>query len=86
MFIAMYDADAGRIDFPYFHDQGVRRSNDPIPLGTGLTSHVIRTRAPLRLANGQEAEALGALLPDPDPSAVMPLRTSRANPGSASRS
>ena len=26
MFIATYDADAGRIDFPYFYDQGVRRT------------------------------------------------------------
>ena len=68
MFIATYDAGAGRIDFPYFRDQGVRRTTGSLTFGPGLTSHVIRTRAPLRLANGREADALGAIEPDADPS------------------
>src|SRR6185436_15713995 len=69
MFIAMYDEPAGRIEFPYFRDQGVRRTTSSLEFGPGLTSHVIRTRAPLRLASAKDLPQLGAILPDRDPDA-----------------
>jgi signal transduction histidine kinase/CheY-like chemotaxis protein len=48
-FIALLDASAGVIHFPYYLYQGERLGTDPLPLGTGLTSQVIRTRQPLVL-------------------------------------
>ena len=61
MFIAMYDHDTQLITFPYEIDEGKRLQTESFNLGPGLTSIVIRTRAPLRIGRGEEADALGAI-------------------------
>ncbi|HEY3524038.1 MAG TPA: GAF domain-containing protein, partial [Candidatus Limnocylindrales bacterium] len=59
--ITTYDEATGRIAFPYALEEGKRHQDEPLRFGEGLTSQVIRTRKPLRIANGAEAEALGAV-------------------------
>ncbi|MDP9300662.1 MAG: GAF domain-containing protein, partial [Actinomycetota bacterium] len=59
--ISFYDETSGRIDFPYLIEEGERYETDPITLGEGLTSHVIRSRTPLKLATSEEAVAMGAI-------------------------
>ena len=61
MFIATYDPATTMMTFRYELDEGRRAHTDPIPLGTGLTSEVIRLRAPVRLGTGDDAEARGAI-------------------------
>ena len=61
MFIAIVDAAAGQIDFPYEIDEGRRITTGPIPIGAGLTSIVIDRRAPLRVGRAADADALGAI-------------------------
>jgi GAF domain-containing protein/DNA-binding response OmpR family regulator len=59
--IAILDPETDKIHFPYWVDGGVRdRDIEPLSLGEGLTSHVIRTARSLRLDSAEEAEALGA--------------------------
>ncbi|HKF86293.1 MAG TPA: GAF domain-containing protein [Candidatus Limnocylindrales bacterium] len=62
MFIATYDAATGMMTFRYELDEGRRAFTDPIPLGAGLTSEVIRRRAPVRLGTYAENVALGAIV------------------------
>ncbi len=61
-FIALYEARSEMISFPYLYEDGQLLQLDPIPLGEGLTSIVIRNREPLRLVEDTEnkARALGA--------------------------
>ena len=59
MFIGIFDEGAGEIGFPYEISGGERIVTPSIPFGTGLSSHVIRDRRPLRIASKGEAEALG---------------------------
>ena len=59
--IGSYDEKRGTISFPYAMEEGERYPSADIDLGQGLTSRVIRTRAPLNLATAAEATALGAL-------------------------
>jgi GAF domain-containing protein/CheY-like chemotaxis protein len=61
MYIALYDAAAGRIDFPFQIEDGERGSWEPMPFGEGLTSIVLRTRKPLVLDTDDEQEAHGAV-------------------------
>jgi len=59
--VALHDASSNEISFPYFLERGQRVEVDPIPLGPGLTSQIIRTGRALRLGTIVEAEALGAI-------------------------
>ncbi|HEV7809278.1 MAG TPA: GAF domain-containing protein, partial [Candidatus Limnocylindrales bacterium] len=59
--ISFYDEAAGTITFPYSTEEGQRYSTTGIPFGPGLTSHVIRTRAPLRIDAGDEMDAYQAI-------------------------
>jgi GAF domain-containing protein len=61
-YIALYDPRTNFIEFPYLYDDGRLTRLDPIPLGEGLTSIVIRTGQPLMLVEDTEnkARALGA--------------------------
>jgi GAF domain-containing protein len=61
-YIALYDSETNSISFPYLFEDGERLQLDPIPLGEGLTSIVIRTKSPLLLVGDTEnqARALGA--------------------------
>ncbi|HEY6569531.1 MAG TPA: GAF domain-containing protein, partial [Candidatus Limnocylindrales bacterium] len=61
MFIAIYDEPAGMIAYPYEIEDGQRYRSESIEFGPGLTSHVIRTRRPLRLHTSAESWAMGAI-------------------------
>ncbi len=61
MFIAIYDDTTELITFPYEIDEGERLQTESFQLGPGLTSIVIRTRQPLRVALAADADALGAI-------------------------
>jgi GAF domain-containing protein/CheY-like chemotaxis protein len=52
--VALHDPEATQLSFPYMYDRGVRLEMDPIALGPGLNSEVIRTRQPLRLGTVAE--------------------------------
>jgi GAF domain-containing protein len=54
MFIATYDRTTDLMTFRYELDEGRRVATDPIPLGLGLTSEVIRRRTPLRLGTHED--------------------------------
>jgi GAF domain-containing protein/CheY-like chemotaxis protein len=54
MFVAIYRADAGLIEFPYEIVSGEREHTDPIPLGRGLTSDVITSKRALLLRSKEE--------------------------------
>ena len=62
MFIATYDRNTGMISFPYETDEGERIRSESFAIGPGLTSRVIRDRAPLRLRTAAEIAELGAIL------------------------
>ena len=61
MFIALYDAETTMLAFPYELNEGQRVSTPPFTLGPGLTSEVIRRKAPLRLGTAEEVQAAGAI-------------------------
>ncbi len=63
MYIGLYDRASNEISFPYELDRGVRRHSEPIQLGEGLTTTVIRSRRPLRLGTKGEQHEGGAILP-----------------------
>jgi GAF domain-containing protein/CheY-like chemotaxis protein len=56
MFVAVYDAGTGMIRWPYELAAGERVRSEPIPLGRGLTSEVIRGRRSLLLGSARELE------------------------------
>ena len=72
MFIAMYDEPTGIIDYPYEIEDGQRYASDPIAFGSGLTSHVIRTKRALRLGTDAESIALGAITTEYYPRRAVP--------------
>jgi signal transduction histidine kinase/DNA-binding response OmpR family regulator/putative methionine-R-sulfoxide reductase with GAF domain/tetratricopeptide (TPR) repeat protein len=60
--IALYDRATDTIRWPYFTGlDGQRIVQEPVPLGPGLTSHVICSRQPLVLGSLEEAEPYGAV-------------------------
>jgi len=61
LYVALYDAEAQLITFPYEIAGGERYHSDPIPFGDGLTSTVIRTRKPLLLRTYEEEQAVGVI-------------------------
>jgi GAF domain-containing protein len=61
LFIGLHDPVTDIIRFPYEVAEGERYHSEPIALGQGITSIVIRTRRPLRTTSSAEAEALGAI-------------------------
>jgi len=60
-FIVLYDPETQMLSFPYHIDQGTPLAREPMPLGVGLTSRVINSRAPLRIGTTEEATALNAV-------------------------
>ncbi len=65
IFIGIVDAAAGMIDFPYEVGEGVRIRTSAIPIGDGLTSRVLESRRPLRVASSAEQAGLGAVMAGP---------------------
>jgi GAF domain-containing protein/CheY-like chemotaxis protein len=61
LFIGLYEADANMIRFPYELGEGQRIHTDPIELGEGLSSIVIRSNRPLRIASLAESTEQGAV-------------------------
>jgi len=61
-YIAIYDPKTNYIRIPYIYEDGETGQIEPIPLGEGLTSIVIRERKPLMLVEDTERRAaeLGA--------------------------
>ncbi len=64
MFVAVYDHSSNQITFPYDIDSGKRVQSEPIELGQGLTSIVIRTNRPVRFGTLAEQLAMGGIVPD----------------------
>ena len=48
-YIALYDSERERIDFPYWMEPDSQSALEPLVLGQGLTSHIIRTRRALMI-------------------------------------
>jgi GAF domain-containing protein/CheY-like chemotaxis protein len=59
--ISFYDEPSGLITFPYGIEEGQRTQMSPIQFGLGLTSRVIRSRAPLTFGSAEESVGLGAI-------------------------
>lgn len=62
-YLALYNAETQRIEFPYVVDDNRRIEIAPIPLGEGITSQVIATGEPILITHGsdQEYARLGAV-------------------------
>jgi GAF domain-containing protein/CheY-like chemotaxis protein len=58
-YVALLDEETQIIEFPYYVERGSHEQQEPLPLGTGLTSRVINGRAPLLLNSEADWEALG---------------------------
>ena len=58
-YVALLDEETEIIEFPYYVERGSHAPQEPLPLGTGLTSRVITGRAPLLLNSESDWEALG---------------------------
>jgi GAF domain-containing protein/CheY-like chemotaxis protein len=58
-FVALLDEEAGVIDFPYYVEQGTATVQEPLTLGSGLTSRVIERRQPLLLNRESDWAELG---------------------------
>ena len=61
MYIALYDEPAGMLSFPYDIEAGERTAYEPFAFGSGLTSHIIRTKEPLVLGTMAEQVAMGGI-------------------------
>ena len=60
--IAILNERTSEISFPYWIENGVRDADvPPISLGVGVTSQVLTSRHPLRIATAVEAETLGVV-------------------------
>ena len=55
--IALYDAERNTVTFPYSMDRGTPVAIEPIELGPGLNSEVIRTAQPVRIGTDEEMAA-----------------------------
>jgi GAF domain-containing protein/CheY-like chemotaxis protein len=64
LFIGLYEADTNTIRFPYELGEGQRIHTEPIELGEGLSSIVIRSNRPLRIASHAESTRQGAIQVD----------------------
>ncbi|MEP7225664.1 MAG: GAF domain-containing protein, partial [Actinomycetota bacterium] len=60
--IGIRDARSNLISFPYEIDHGRRVRAEPVPLGDGLTSKVIRERKALRFGSSSEQTAAGGYM------------------------
>jgi len=58
-YVALLDDETGMIEFPYYSETGVDQPQEPLPLGTGLTSRVIERREALLLNNESDWARLG---------------------------
>ena len=61
IYIGLYDRAANQITFPFELDRGRRVHGDPIPLGQGLTSQIIKERRALRFGTLADQRAAGSV-------------------------
>ena len=59
VYVAMHDAEADRIEFAYYSENGERQDREGLAYGEGLTSQILRSRKPLLLNRDEDFEALG---------------------------
>jgi GAF domain-containing protein/CheY-like chemotaxis protein len=59
VYVALLDAAAGRIAFPYYFESGGIGTQDPMTFGEGLTSQILKSREPLLLNVLADWEAIG---------------------------
>jgi GAF domain-containing protein/CheY-like chemotaxis protein len=59
-YVALVDEEAGRIDFPYYVEDGKHEPQEPLQIGEGLTSMVLQARRPLLLNRDEDWAKLGA--------------------------
>ena len=61
MFIGLYDRSTNMISFPFELDEGKRVHGEPITLGQGVSSLVLKQRRPFRFGTWIEQRAAGGL-------------------------
>ncbi|HYM83872.1 MAG TPA: GAF domain-containing protein, partial [Candidatus Dormibacteraeota bacterium] len=61
LWIALHDQATDMISYPFSVEDGERLPMEPIRLGEGLTSIVLRSKEPLRRGTSEELIALGAI-------------------------
>jgi GAF domain-containing protein/DNA-binding response OmpR family regulator len=59
VYVALIDTTGTSIAFPYYHEAGERRLQDPMAFGEGLSSRIIRTREPLLLNRAADWDQIG---------------------------
>jgi GAF domain-containing protein/CheY-like chemotaxis protein len=59
-YVALLEPATGLITFPYYSEGGDHQPQDPLPLGTGLTSRILESREPLLLNRHGDFEELGS--------------------------
>lgn len=57
--VALYNSLNQTIEFPYVYEGGLTKSVDPLPLGEGIISVLIRTRQPLMIVSDTERHLNG---------------------------
>ena len=59
VYVALYDAAAEEIAFPYYSERGRRTAHEPFPIGEGPTSRIVRSGEPLRIDNAAGYAEIG---------------------------
>ena len=59
VYVALHDPATNLINFPFFHEAGRRQRQDPLPIGTNLTSRILLGRQPLLLNTSAQFDELG---------------------------
>ena len=57
--VALYDASTGRIEFPYYAQDGTHRPQAAMEYGVGLTTHIIESQEALLLNHASQFDELG---------------------------
>jgi len=60
VYVALHDPATNLINFPFFHEVGRQQPQDPLPIGTNLTSRILLGRQPLLLNTETQFEELGS--------------------------
>ena len=60
VYVALLDPTRALIEFPYFHEVGARKTQEPFAVGEGLTSRILISRGPLLLNRAADWEAIGS--------------------------
>jgi len=58
-YVALHDASADRIEFPYYAVDGTRQAQPDLRYGEGLTSTILASREPLLLNRASQFEVVG---------------------------